>query len=190
MSTLSASHKPLPVEAQRYAEALYELAVQHKSLAEVEGDLLRLKAFLAGSRELRLFLSSPLLRRTLTAKGLEAVLEKAEVSKLTRNFFRIAAMNGRGRDIPKILEAFFNLTASRRGELRAEVTSAHPLTEAQSKALETALLKAFSKQGAREIRLEKHTDSGLLGGLRVQVGSFLFDGSLKGQLGKLGTVLK
>ncbi|MBI3418721.1 MAG: ATP synthase F1 subunit delta [Proteobacteria bacterium] len=189
-STPSVHHHPLPVEARRYAEALYQLAVEQKTLSAVEKDLLRLKTYLAGSRELRQFLASPLLRRTLTAKGLQALLEQAEVSKLTKGFFHVAALNGRGRDIPMILEAFFTLAAEKRGELRAEITSARPLAEAQLESLRGVLLKAFAAQGARAIKLETHTDPALLGGLKVQVGSFLFDGSLKGQMERLAVGLK
>jgi F-type H+-transporting ATPase subunit delta len=184
------TRKPLPVEAQRYAEALYELASEQNTLPAVEGDLKKLKEFLGASRELRQFLFSPLLRRTLVASGLGAVLEQAGTGKLTRSFFQIVAANGRGRDIPNILEAFFAKVAEERGELRAEVTSARPLTTEITDALRAAILKAFAVQGAREVKIDAHVDPELLGGLRVQVGSFLFDGSLKGGLQKLGSSLK
>jgi F-type H+-transporting ATPase subunit delta len=180
----------LPIEAQRYARALYELASEKKDIAAVETDLLRIKAYLAGSRELRLFLASPLLRRTLTAKGLGEVLKQADVGKLTQGFFNVVAMNGRGPSVPAILEAFFQIAAKARGELRADVTSAHALNEAQQEAVKQAILKAFSAKGARAVHLNAHTDSALLGGMRVQVGSFLYDGSLKGQLERMAPVLK
>lgn len=186
----TSTHQPLPIEAQRYARALYELANEKKDVNGVETDLLRIKAFVAGSKELRVFLASPLLRRTLTAKGLIAVLQQADVSKLTQQFFSVVAMNGRARSLPDILEAFFNIVAEARGQLRADVLSARPLTEAQQEAVKQAILKAFSSQGARDVRLDTRIDASLLGGVRVQVGSFLFDGSLKGQLDRIAPALK
>jgi F-type H+-transporting ATPase subunit delta len=189
-SVFSTGHRPLPVSAQRYAAALFALASEQKQIEAVEKDLLRLKAYLAGSKELRQFLYSPLLRRTLIAKALGAVLDKAETSKLTKNFFQVVAANGRARDIPTLLEAFFAILSERRGELHAEVTSAHALSDAQADSLKAAILKAFASAGARDVKLELQVDPLVLGGLRVQVGSYLFDGSLKGQLQKMEASLK
>jgi F-type H+-transporting ATPase subunit delta len=188
--TSASFHKPLPIEAQRYARALYELASEQNALPAVEGDLKKLKELLETSRELRQFLFSPLLRRALVASGLGAVMEQAGAGKLTQSFFQIVAMNGRGRDISHIVQAFFAKVAEQRGELRAEVTTAHPLNNQQTEALRAAILKAFAAQGARDIKMDASIDPELLGGLRVQVGSFLFDGSIKGGLQKMRASLK
>jgi F-type H+-transporting ATPase subunit delta len=188
---MSASfHKPLPIEAQRYAQALYELASEQNVLPAVEADLKKLQELTEASRELRKFLSSPLLRRALMARGLAAVIDQAGAGKITKSFFQIVAMNGRGRDVPNIIRAFFVKAAKERGELRAFVATARPLNNDQTEALRAAILKAFAAQGAREIKIDAYIDPELLGGLRVQVGSFLFDGSIRGGLQKMRASLK
>jgi len=65
--------------------------------------------------------------------------------------------------------------------LEAGVTTAHALSEAQAKTLTEHL---SSRTGAT-VRLRLHQDASLLGGLKVQVGSTIFDASLQGQLHQL-----
>ncbi len=184
------SQKPLPAAAQRYAAALCELAESQKALPAIEDDIKRVERLLGESRDLRRFIASPLLRRGVKAKGLAALLKRAGASELGRHFFEIVARNGRAADIPAILEAFAAVLSERRGELRATAFSARPLKDAQVEAIKSAMLKSFAGKGAKAVRLEPVVDPSLLGGLRLQAGSFVFDGSLKGQLQGLAVQLK
>jgi F-type H+-transporting ATPase subunit delta len=74
--------------------------------------------------------------------------------------------------------AFNDLVDKHEGILSATVISAQPLTEAQ----EHKLAESFSKRFGKEMHLTTQHDNSLLGGLTVQVGSTVYDASLKGRL--------
>ena len=83
-------------------------------------------------------------------------------------------------------EAFETLAADARGAVSAQVTTAVPLTAAQSKGVTAALRTALGK----DPEIETRVDPALLGGIKVQVGSRLFDASLRSKLDSLKFALK
>jgi F-type H+-transporting ATPase subunit delta len=87
--------------------------------------------------------------------------------------------------LPSIARQFAGLIAKQRGELTAEVTSAHALNDAQIADLKGTLRAAYGK----EPRLSVKTDPSLIAGLIVKVGSKMIDSSLKTKLRNLKTVL-
>jgi F-type H+-transporting ATPase subunit delta len=85
-----------------------------------------------------------------------------------------------------IIRAFEVLLARHRGEIAAEITSAHELSAA-----ETAELKRVLKDKlGREPRLTAHVDPKLLGGLVLKVGSRMIDSSLRAKLDGLRAAMK
>lgn len=184
------TRKPLPLLADRYASAFYDLASSQNALAAAETDLRNLESILASSAELRTLLATPMIKRDDLAKALAPLLDMAKFNTLTRNFLLVVVGNGRARDIPFILQAFFAHAASARGEVVAQVSSARPLDEATKKALQDALAAALSAHGVKSVSCEVVQDASLIGGVRVQVGSWMYDGTVKGRLQELGQVLR
>lgn len=172
--------------AGRYARALFELADEGKALDRVAEDLKGLDALLTESEDLQRLVRSPLYGRDQQAKAMEAILERAGVSDLTRRFVLVVANNRRLFALPKMIRAFLAELARRRGEVRAEVTAAAPLNEAQEK----ALLETLSKAVGGKVQLDLKTDPSLLGGLVVKVGSRMIDTSLKTKLQRLQFAMK
>lgn len=172
--------------AGRYALALFELADQAKALDQVAEDLKGVDALLAESEDLQRLVRSPLYGRDQQAKAMEAILAKAGVSDLTRRFVLVVAQNRRLFALPNMIKAFLAELARRRGEVRADVTAATPLTKAQEK----ALLDALSKSVGGKIQLALHTDPSLLGGLIVKVGSRMIDTSIRTKLQRLQFAMK
>jgi F-type H+-transporting ATPase subunit delta len=170
----------------RYAQALFELADQEKALAAVESDLKGLKALYAESRDLRTLLISPTFGSDDKAKGLLAVADAAGVAPLTRKFLGLLAQNARASALPAVIAAFERLAAAHRGAVAAEVVTALPLSAAQLKGVAAALRQALGK----DPELSARVDPAILGGLKVRVGSRLFDASLKSRLDSLKFALK
>lgn len=170
----------------RYATALFELAREEKREAEVERSLATLKAALADSAELRTLISSPLLEREQAARGMEAVAGKLGVDSLTMKFLGVLSKNRRLSALPEIVRAYQKLAAAARGEITAEVVSAHPLTGAQADALKQQLRARYRQ----DVALDQHVDPEILGGLIVKVGSRLIDSSLKTKLDNIGRAMK
>jgi F-type H+-transporting ATPase subunit delta len=170
----------------RYAQALFELAKGQGDAAAVEADLKSLKAMRAESADLRTLLGSPTFDAEQKGLGLAAIAEAAQFSPTTRKFLGLVAANRRAGALPSMIAAFEKLAAENRGAVSAEVTTAMPLTAAQTKALAAALRTALGKDPEVETRV----DPAILGGIKVRVGSRLFDASLKSRLDSLKFALK
>lgn len=172
--------------AGRYALALFELADEAKALDDVRADLNGLGAALKDSDDLNRLVSSPVFSREEQGRAMAAVLGKADANALTRNFVALVARKRRLGTLKDMIKAYDALLAEKRGEITAEVTSAHKLKADQIKKL-AATLKASL---GREVQIETSVDSSLLGGLVVKVGSRMIDSSLKTKLSKLKIAMK
>ena len=170
----------------RYAQALFDLANDQNQVAAVEADLKSLKAALADSRDLRVLLASPAFSSEDKGKGLSAIAIQAQFSATTRKFLGLLAANGRANALLEVISAFERLSAEARGAVSAQVTTAIPLTAAQAKGVAQALRQALGK----DPEIETRVDPAILGGIKVQVGSRLFDASLKSKLDSLKFALK
>lgn len=170
----------------RYATALFDLAVEAKSLDAVSASLATLKDAAASSADLKTLMTSPMVDRKQAAAGIAAVAGSLGLDKLTTAFLGVLAKNRRLAALPAIASDFAALAANRRGELSARVTAAHPLSAAQQKALATKLKAGLG----RDVALDITVDPAILGGLIVRVGSRMIDSSLKTRLDSLGQALK
>jgi F-type H+-transporting ATPase subunit delta len=170
----------------RYARALLDLAVEIGALAAVESDLASMKAMLAESADLRTLIASPKFDAVDKAKALNAVAARAGACETTGKFLGFLSANRRASALPAIIAAFERLAAARRGVVLAKVTTAIALTKAQAKDLASALRTALGG----DPQVETAVDPAILGGLKVRVGSRLYDASLKTKLDSLKFALK
>jgi F-type H+-transporting ATPase subunit delta len=171
---------------QRYAQALFDLANDNRATAAVEADLKSLKAMLADSADLRRLLASPAFNAEAKGKGLAGVAAKAKFNLTTVKFLGLVAAHGRASELASIIGSFELLSAKARGVVAAVVTTAVPLSAAQSKGVASALRTALGK----DPEIETRVDPAILGGIKVRVGSRLFDASLKSKLDSLKFALK
>lgn len=181
-----ASMTPVSEIANRYANALFELADERGQLDAVAGDLARLMAAIEESDDLRRVLRSPVLNRDEQGKALAAILQAMDVSELTRNFVGLIARNRRLFALAGMIDGFLAELARRRGEITAEVTAARTLSDAQLAALQDALQSAMGGK----VTVAPKVDPGLIGGLIVKVGSRMVDTSLRTQLNKMQLAMK
>lgn len=170
----------------RYAAALFDLADEGKALDAVAGDLVALQKALGESEDLTRLVRSPVLDRDEQWKAMDALLAKMGANALTRKFLGVVTANRRLFALSGIIHAFLAELASRRGEVTADVISAHPLSDAQIKDLEASLKKALGGK----VAIAPRVDSSILGGLIVKVGSRMIDSSLRTQLQKLKFAMK
>lgn len=171
---------------QRYAQSLFELTIEGGQLTKVESDLKTLKAMYADSADLRRLIASPAFSAQDKAKGLAALAKKAGFQPLTSKFLGLVATNGRAGDLMGAITAFSEMSAKHRGVVSAEVISATVLTAAQLKGVQTTLASALGKTP----ELSTRVDPSILGGVKVRVGSRLFDASLRSKLDSLKFALK
>ena len=170
----------------RYASALFDLASDKKVVAAVESDLAQLGVALTESADLAALIRNPQISREAAAAALGAVAKLLKLSPLTTNFLGVLAANRRLDKLPEVVRAFAAIAAAARGEVTADVTSAHPLSAAQLKTLEA---KLRSREG-KDVKIKTSVDPDLLGGLVVRVGSQQIDSSIRTRLNTLAQAMK
>ncbi|MDV6331605.1 ATP synthase F1 subunit delta [Asticcacaulis sp. 201] len=176
---------------ERYARAAFDLAQDTGVLDVVHGDVANLKALLIASGELRTFVGSQVYKSDVKLKGLLAVATAKKgagltLSPLTEKILGVLAANGRLGDLFPFINAFNALYAAHKGIVSAEVTSAVALSDVQLEDLKKTLAKTLGHSAD----ISTTVDPAILGGLKVRVGSRLFDASLKTKLDSLKFALK
>jgi len=172
--------------AERYASSLFDLAVSAGSIEAVAADLGQFQSMIAESADLKRLILSPVFSADDQAQAIATLSAKAGFSSLVANFLQVVAGNRRLFAIPAMIEAFSALVARHRGEITADVTSAHALSAAQ----ETELKAALKGVTGKDVTVNLTIDPSLLGGLVVKVGSRQIDTSLRTKLSSLKLALK
>jgi F-type H+-transporting ATPase subunit delta len=172
--------------AGRYARALFELALEARSLDAIKADLDRFEALVAGSEDLQRLVRSPVFSAEEQEKALAAILARAGIGGSAANFLGLVAQNRRLFAVREILKAFGALVARHKGETRAEVTAAEPISETHLAALKAAL----KGTGRDDVMLDVRIDPAILGGLIVKLGSRMVDASLKTKLNSIRLAMK
>lgn len=172
--------------AARYANALFELAVDNNAVDQVAQDLADLSAMLEESEDLQKLVLSPVIAREEQGRAMTAVMDKAQITDLTKRFIGVVAQNRRLFELEGMIFAFQSLLAEHKGEVSAQVTSAKKLTQKQVDSLTASLKEAIGS----DVAVEQKVDSALLGGLIVKVGSRMVDSSLRTKLQHLQLAMK
>jgi F-type H+-transporting ATPase subunit delta len=172
--------------AGRYASALFGLARDERQIEAVGRSLDALASALADSREFAELVASPLVGRKDAARAFAALGPQLGLDPITGNFLGVLARNGRKAELRKIIRAFKRIAAGHRGEISAEVTSAHPLKDHQVVALKAQL----GKRAGRDVTLDMAVDPDILGGIVIKLGSEMIDASIRTKLNRLATAMK
>ena len=173
--------------AGRYATALFELALEQKSVDAVKSDLDRFAALIDENPELARLVRSPVFTAEEQTKALTAVLARTGIGGLAANFLKLVASNRRLFAVGHILKAFRLLVARHKGEITAQVTVAEKLSDKNLDALKGALKTVT---GGKDIDLDVKVDPAIIGGLIVQVGSRMVDSSLRTKLHSIKLAMK
>ncbi len=171
-----------PTDLLRAVEALareahFAVAEQQGSLDDVEDQLFRLGRILEGQPELAGLLSDPNTDPNRRVALLDALVAD-KLSGPTLQVLRHTVRSPRRRSIESLLEELTELVAARRGRSIAQVTAPLPLTGAQEERLGSLLSRVYG----RDVSLQVEVDEAMLGGLVVEIGEDLIDGSVSAQL--------
>ncbi len=165
--------------ARRYARAL--LDASGPAADQVLAELQQFAAMLESSPQLNDVISNPAYTRVQREAVLEGLIKAQGVNVALGNTLRLLNDRNRLGNVPDIARIYRDLVDVRMGRVRGKVTSATPLDAAQLKAVEESLQKLTQ----RDVLLEATVDKSLLGGMTAQVGSVVYDGSLRNQLDQL-----
>jgi F-type H+-transporting ATPase subunit delta len=170
----------------RYASALFDLAKAQGQIKDVEADLGKFAAALESNPDLLRMVRSPVFSSTEQSMALEHILAKSGLGPLASNFLKLLARNRRLFAVGDMIKIYRALSADFRGEVTAEVASAHPLSDAQLAALTDTLKSSVGK----DVQIHAKVDPSLLGGLIVKIGSRMIDSSLRTKLNSLKVAMK
>jgi len=166
--------------ANRYAKALFELALEQNKLDQVGKDMLLISQTIDDNRELGQMLKSPVVKLEKKESIMTAIFSKA-TDPISLKFMLLVAKKSREEYLESFAREFTNIYKEYQGLLDAWVTSAQDL-EAEVKA---ELLVMLKKMTGKKIELHESVNSKLIGGFVVNIGDYQYDASVKTLLRKL-----
>jgi F-type H+-transporting ATPase subunit delta len=172
--------------ARRYAKALFSLADEQGQVEQWSSGLEGLGRALASSPELRDTLASPLFEKDQRRAVVGELAKALGLAETVRNFLLLLADRDRLAYLPAVVQNFRDLADARLGRVRARVTSAVPLAPDEARRIAEKLAQAEKAQ----VIVETAVDPALLGGVVAQVGSLVYDGSVRSQLEELRRAMK
>jgi F-type H+-transporting ATPase subunit delta len=148
-------------------------AEQANRIDRVEDELFRFERIVAGNPELRDRLTNR--QGDVDAKaGVVSELLEGKAAEETVRLARQAVLAPRGRKLDRTLERYLGLAAQRREQITAVVTAATELTPQQRERLSAALQTIYGKPVLLQVVIEQD----VLGGIRVQIGDEVVDGTI------------
>ena len=170
--------------SRRYARALFEIAVE-TSLDQVDKDLRELTTIVGGNIEVKRALQHP----HISPRQKKAMMDKLMgdgFGEVTRKFFHLLIDRNRENFLSSIHYEFCRLADEARQIVEAKVTSAVELNETQIEGLKQSIKQVTKK----DVRLVRNVQADLIGGVRIQIGDRLMDGSVTHALAKIRAELR
>lgn len=167
--------------AKRYAQGLIQFANESNQAEKVNQEMIDLKKSIEGSRELSVFLASPILD-TKKKNIIGAELFK-DFSQVTKNFIQLVINQGRGDILGQITEQYTHLYNRQNNISVAEIISAVELDEAMIQEIVSSAKNTLGSDNTFEI--DSKVDPDLLGGFILRVGDKQIDSSVRSKLNRL-----
>jgi F-type H+-transporting ATPase subunit delta len=166
---------------RRYARAVLGIARETGALIAAGEELARATAAFV-EPELQSVVQSPVVAQLARRAIVEKVVGRLGLSPAVKNLIRLLADRGRLGELPDVARAYDTLVDRELGRTRVNIRSAAPLTGEQRAELERL---AGRLAGGKEIIVSAEVDPGLIGGVVVDAGGTVYDGSVKTQLARL-----
>jgi len=166
--------------SERYSRALFEVAKEEGELLKIEEDINKFDSLIKNSSDINNFLQNPTQSTENQNSLINLLSEKLNFSKNLKNFFLLLIKKRRIFFVSKIINSFLKLCSKKRGEIKASLISSKELTKSE---LEN-ISKDLSLSMGSTIKFNYKIDEELIGGLKLQLGSFMIDTSIKNKLKK------
>ena len=166
--------------SERYSRALFQVVNETKELEKTETDVKNFIYLLNSSVEIKNFIKDPTQNIHIQKTFIKFLAEKLKFSKTLINFFLLLIEKRRIFFVEKISDSFFKLCSRKRGELKASLISSKELSNSEL----DEISKELSKSTGSILKFDYKVDKGLIGGLKLQLGSFMIDTSIKNKLKK------
>jgi F-type H+-transporting ATPase subunit delta len=167
-----------------YARAFADVVMNKSNLldpARMLQELHGIEALFKESDPLRRVMQSPAITGDRKRAVLDAITMRLGTTRQVRNFVAVLTDHRRLPLFSEILKQLERELDQRQGFAEAQVSSARRLNDSEKQTLEVEIAKMTGKK----VRARYAEDASLLGGAVVQVGSTIYDGSVKGQLERI-----
>ena len=171
--------------SERYSRALFEVSKEVGELEKIEADIKNFQLTLNGSLELQNFTQNPTESINTQNSVVDLISKRLNFSKNTNNFFSLLIKKRRIFFVKKILESFLRLCSKKRGEIKASLISSKELSSIE---LEN-ISKELSLSMGSKIKFDYKVNQDLIGGLKLQLGSFMIDTSIRNKLKKYEQIM-
>jgi F-type H+-transporting ATPase subunit delta len=162
--------------ARRYAEALYKLAAEEALVDTIEEGYGRALTEIEGVPDFNRFFTHPLVSRYRKSELIDQAFP--DLSEYLRNLFVLLIRNGREGYLDLIYEEFRSLRSEEEGIVRVKVLTAKELSAKDRERLTDRLAVGLGER----IKLEEEVDANLIGGVRIDIGGKVLDGTLRTRL--------
>jgi F-type H+-transporting ATPase subunit delta len=166
--------------ASRYAKAFYEYAESNKLLDKIYLDMALLENSFAGSKELRVFLSSPVIKPEKKLIAVEVIFRE-KISDETWKFLVFILDKGRENFIFEIARRFNQIKNEKLGIVEAVVQTNYSFDESDLQNFKSKLESLTKKK----VLLKHCTNEKMTGGFLARIGDTVIDGTIESQLQKL-----
>lgn len=170
--------------ARRYSQALFEIASQ-TSLDTIDADLRELTKIIEENAEVKGILLHPHISLSVKKSIMNKLLGD-DIGEVTRHFFYLLIDRKRESLLPFIQREFSKLADEARQVVEAKVASAVELSAAQLDALK----KAISRMTGKGVRVKSEVRGELIGGVLIQVGDRVMDGTIAHALNSMREELR
>lgn len=169
--------------ARPYAEAVFRIADQNGTLP-AWSEMLSNMALVAETPEMQELIGNPQVTRAQLAELFAAACKGLDENG--GNLVRLLVENGRLAVVPQIRGLFEELKREREGMLDAQIHSAFPMNDGDTRALVSDLERKFG----RRVKASVEVDPELIGGVMVVIGDQVIDGSVRARLAAMSAALK
>ena len=166
--------------SERYSRALYEVSKESNELDKTERDIKIFSSLINSSLEIQNFIKDPTQSIEQQKKVMRGLSDNLTFSKNLRNFFLLLIEKRRIFFVTKIFESFLRLCSKKRGEFNASLISSKELSQTELEQMS----KDLSQSMGATLKFNYKVDKELIGGLKLQLGSFMIDTSIKNKLKK------
>ena len=163
--------------ADRYAKAFFELVKEQDNLEAVERSMTNIRDIIIESYEFRIFLTNPILSYEERCIILKALFEN-KIPEFAFKFLLFITYKKRLSLLKSIIESFDHLYLINTNQLRAYITTALPIKEADKELFNQRLRDKFQHQ----ILSRWSEDTSLIGGFRIFLQDKMYDYSFQNQL--------
>jgi F-type H+-transporting ATPase subunit delta len=171
----------IKVIAKRYARALVELSQEKKIVDKTKADLAAFSSAVAGQEVLQKLFASPAITPEAKKTVIAELSSRLGLQETTKRFIEHLADTGRIRHLRDVHESFEEILAELQNRAMAKVTTATPLAGGELAEIKKKLEALTGKQ----VEVDAKVDPSVIGGARAQIGSVVYDGTIRNQLGKM-----